>query len=86
MQRNLAPMEVHESDGAAKKFFKKARNLALKGVNHDIHDEIADSRELTAVGALALSASMSCLIVISRWLDVCFLAGWHGCLCRAGNN
>jgi hypothetical protein len=45
-------VEVHECDGAFKKFLKKARNMALAGVNHDIHAEIADDKGLTAVSAL----------------------------------
>lgn len=45
----LKPIEVDASDKSVKAYLTRARNAALKGVNHDIHDEITDDVDLTAV-------------------------------------
>ena len=46
----LKPTEVDPNDKSWKAFFTRARNAALAGINHDIHDEIADDADLTKVG------------------------------------
>lgn len=45
----LKPIHVDPEDKSWKAFFTRARNSALAGVNHDIHDEISDDTNLTAV-------------------------------------
>jgi hypothetical protein len=45
----LAPKEVDPNDKSVKAFFTRARNFALAGVTHDIHNDITDDAALTEV-------------------------------------
>jgi hypothetical protein len=44
----LKPIHVDPNDKSFKAYATRFRNAALAGVNHDIHDEIADDADLTA--------------------------------------
>jgi hypothetical protein len=51
IQAKLKPIHVDPNDKSFKAYATRFRNAALAGVNHDIHDEIADDTDLTAVSA-----------------------------------
>jgi hypothetical protein len=54
----LKPIHVDPEDKSWKAFFTRARNAALAGVNHDIHDEISDDTNLTAVCSMPAVVGM----------------------------
>ncbi len=58
----LKPIHVDPEDKSWKAFFTRARNAALVGVNHDIHDEIADDANLTEVCASGRLSGCYCSV------------------------
>lgn len=69
----LKPIEVDASDKSVEAYLTRARNAVLKGVNHDIHDEIADDVDLTAVRVCC--CQQQALSVLGFYSRCCCCAG-----------